>query len=138
MSCARAPTMKRWSGRSAPRSGASPGAMVWLKASGKPCAGCPRSAAEFRQLLLWRRGLGRIRRHSTSNPEIRHPDDITRIRRCIMIDDEEDVDRDSFRRAQGEGVARLERPQTAVDARFDEERRFAADVFREFAAELIG
>src|SRR5215212_7295276 len=43
------PMMKPWRGRSAPQSGASHGVTDWRKASEKPCAECPRSAAELGQ-----------------------------------------------------------------------------------------
>ncbi len=51
--------------------------------------------------------------------------------RCVvLVEDQVDVDGDGLGRAQGEGVARLERAKAAVDARLDEEGRGVGDVFR--------
>src|SRR4051794_34033971 len=106
MSYGRARMMRRSSERSGPQSGGSRGATVWPKASGKPCAGCPRSGAEFRRLPRW------VSSYAAGNFEIGDPDDITRIQLVIVIDDKKDVHRDGFRGSQCERLARLERPQT--------------------------
>src|SRR5215203_1202796 len=154
--------MKPSSGRSAPRSGASPGGMVWPKVSVRRCAGCPRSAAELGEsglstpsagigppmvLIAGSRArsveelryIGGVGWHTTGNLEIGDPDHVACVDHFILlIEHEKDVDRDGFRGTKGDGVAWLERSDAAVDARLDEEGGIAADVFRQLATQLIG